>query len=811
MKTIKKFLSIATATLCFISVFMGAMLPLNVRATEYAGIAVGDVEVGYGTTSVSVPLSLVGDISSQGCVITVYYDSPLYIESMNSALVYDNSVSGAISATYVSPSGLRETFEYLEVEIDSDAQPGTYPLDLVISSLDNNGSYVDDPVAIGGSVTIYDNNVYMPSLSLSDVTCLPGETVTMYLSAATGNDLECVDCVLEYDDELTASKAVSVAPGFTCASAVVEGFVSIVGFTAGDAIRDGEIASVEFTVPESASAGDVYEIGFSSVNTFATVSGGDTDVALSSGTITVLNSEEWSSDPEIYLSGGINKCSLMIDSDDCEAYKVIVKYNPDSMQFDSIESDYPVIFDNSIEGELIISGFTAGYFNGNIADINFICSKSDSVELEVINFGTDGENYPSYSYYGCTVESESGESNIPVMRICSVEGADHVYAEPGSEFIAYINIDSSDCDAYKISVIYPEGLEFDGLDNSQGFSVYSEKNGEILVSGFTDDYFSGNVAGLRFTVSDSASEGDELCLGIETINFGADGKDYSSYETYTNFSAFVTEEKPTETTATTTSVRPAETETTVTSVTTGYVSDDTTPVSTTSPAGTTTKPVSVSVPAGTTTKPVSTTSAGTTTKSVSTTLPAGTTTKSVSTTLPAGTTTKPVSTTSPAGTTTKSVSTTSPAGTTTSPQQTQTSPAVNGISLEPGEKVAIYIPDVPEDVKYVSMNRDVAEVDGNGIVYGVGDGETQIYIISGSSVVNIIDVVVKSSYIRGDVNLDGEVSVFDAIAVARYTVGKVVLTSQQLTAADVTGDGNADVFDAVMIAKHTVGVPFPWE
>ncbi len=49
--------------------------------------------------------------------------------------------------------------------------------------------------------------------------------------------------------------------------------------------------------------------------------------------------------------------------------------------------------------------------------------------------------------------------------------------------------------------------------------------------------------------------------------------------------------------------------------------------------------------------------------------------------------------------------------------------------------------------------------------------------------------------------MSGEVDVFDAIAIAQYSVNKRELTDEQLVLADVNGDGRVDVFDAIAIAK----------
>lgn len=59
-------------------------------------------------------------------------------------------------------------------------------------------------------------------------------------------------------------------------------------------------------------------------------------------------------------------------------------------------------------------------------------------------------------------------------------------------------------------------------------------------------------------------------------------------------------------------------------------------------------------------------------------------------------------------------------------------------------------------------------------------------------------------FVLGDVNSDGQIDVFDAIAIAQYTVGRVKFTPAQEALADFNKSGKVDVFDAIAIAKYTV-------
>ena len=57
---------------------------------------------------------------------------------------------------------------------------------------------------------------------------------------------------------------------------------------------------------------------------------------------------------------------------------------------------------------------------------------------------------------------------------------------------------------------------------------------------------------------------------------------------------------------------------------------------------------------------------------------------------------------------------------------------------------------------------------------------------------------------RGDVNNDGKVDIFDAIAVAQTTVGKTNVKSDAAKYfGNVNEDDNFDIFDAITIARYT--------
>jgi len=61
-----------------------------------------------------------------------------------------------------------------------------------------------------------------------------------------------------------------------------------------------------------------------------------------------------------------------------------------------------------------------------------------------------------------------------------------------------------------------------------------------------------------------------------------------------------------------------------------------------------------------------------------------------------------------------------------------------------------------------------------------------------------------SGFLYGDVTENGNVSAYDASLAARYAVGFINLTPEQITRANVDGDNNVTQNDAGLIARKAV-------
>lgn len=66
---------------------------------------------------------------------------------------------------------------------------------------------------------------------------------------------------------------------------------------------------------------------------------------------------------------------------------------------------------------------------------------------------------------------------------------------------------------------------------------------------------------------------------------------------------------------------------------------------------------------------------------------------------------------------------------------------------------------------------------------------------------NSLTYVVTGAYEKGDVTMDGKVDLYDCIEIAKYMMGMVTFTNEQIAIGDITGDGVCDLYDAIEVAK----------
>lgn len=101
-----------------------------------------------------------------------------------------------------------------------------------------------------------------------------------------------------------------------------------------------------------------------------------------------------------------------------------------------------------------------------------------------------------------------------------------------------------------------------------------------------------------------------------------------------------------------------------------------------------------------------------------------------------------------------------------------------------------------ENEKSENVHLDVTNCD-NLTIYNTESGVSQVLYQSAK---------VKSTFISGDVNTDGEMDILDVITINKAILGKEVLTDEQDKIADLNKNGKVDSTDALMLMKAIVGL-----
>jgi len=76
----------------------------------------------------------------------------------------------------------------------------------------------------------------------------------------------------------------------------------------------------------------------------------------------------------------------------------------------------------------------------------------------------------------------------------------------------------------------------------------------------------------------------------------------------------------------------------------------------------------------------------------------------------------------------------------------------------------------------------------------------------GADVSDAFGFVISQGATRGDVDLDGSITILDVRLLFRHVCGILALSSEQAGQADVDGDGDVDMDDATMLAEYVLGI-----
>lgn len=88
-------------------------------------------------------------------------------------------------------------------------------------------------------------------------------------------------------------------------------------------------------------------------------------------------------------------------------------------------------------------------------------------------------------------------------------------------------------------------------------------------------------------------------------------------------------------------------------------------------------------------------------------------------------------------------------------------------------------------------------------IKGYKDSEAQRYANDND---NITFIEISSSFVRGDADMDKNVSIMDALVIQKYCANLIGISEIDLNAANVTGGDVVSVLDAVKIQKYLAGL-----
>lgn len=105
---------------------------------------------------------------------------------------------------------------------------------------------------------------------------------------------------------------------------------------------------------------------------------------------------------------------------------------------------------------------------------------------------------------------------------------------------------------------------------------------------------------------------------------------------------------------------------------------------------------------------------------------------------------------------------------------------------------------------YLTENPNIVSTDASGNITAKNSGNANVLAITSNGVYGEYNVTVTVK--KGDVTNDGEIDIYDILAIQRYILGIETLAPNVTTVADVTMDGTIDIYDILAIQRHILGV-----
>ncbi|MBQ7009689.1 MAG: leucine-rich repeat domain-containing protein, partial [Ruminococcus sp.] len=183
------------------------------------GIKIESAEVPLGTEEVTLGVSLMNISKSVGCVVTakcpVELGEPRISGEIAGKDIYIKNEDYLVQALCINCDGLSSEFLFITFDIPQDTVTcTTYDIDIEVEQLDNDGSFIDNPVAIDGTIEIYEpiNIITQP---IEEATDEP-EVTTVIDNSNSGIKLESKDVPLGIKEVTLAVSLINISNSIGC-------------------------------------------------------------------------------------------------------------------------------------------------------------------------------------------------------------------------------------------------------------------------------------------------------------------------------------------------------------------------------------------------------------------------------------------------------------------------------------------------------------------------------------------------------------------------------------------------------------------
>lgn len=183
------------------------IIPNYVNINYDYGIRAWDSAVEMGTTSVDIPVMLLGGLKTKELQVTYQCEDPLTISSLSSADMTEHFSDRSVKGIYDKDDYLNVDFETLKINIDKNAKPGKYPIKIKATSYDNNSEITvfDGSVTIKSKPSVLGDANQDGKLSISDAS-----HIAKFISKRQTNELpSCAD--YNGDGKIAISDAAAIA------------------------------------------------------------------------------------------------------------------------------------------------------------------------------------------------------------------------------------------------------------------------------------------------------------------------------------------------------------------------------------------------------------------------------------------------------------------------------------------------------------------------------------------------------------------------------------------------------------------------